>query len=122
MAFEEGQDIKSVVLDTLYGGLSGFAGRYVYDTVVGKPLVNALKSTGKYADVVASFIFGAVLNYAGAYVGGKGGEALKVAGYVPIADALGRLFGDAPVMASKTVSKGVNWGSLNPINLEEVKM
>ena len=45
-----------------------------------------------------------------------------MAGYVPIADALGRLFGDAPVMASKTVSKGMNWGSLNPINLEEVKM
>ena len=118
--FESGDSIKDYAVDALFGGLGGFGGRYVYDRFIGTPLNGLVgKYAGKYADVLSSYLFDLALNFASRKIG-MGGEkiqeGLRVAGYVPFADALGRLAGDAaPMIPSVGGSSAPNWGSLNAL-------
>jgi hypothetical protein len=94
--FTDKAGLEGTLIDTAGGGISGAIGRYVFDKLIGARLSSMLGSLGKYADVGAAYLYGAVLNYIGQRESNSRivSSALTVAGYVPVADYIAKLFGD----------------------------
>ena len=116
--FTDKAGLEGTLIDTAGGGISGAIGRYVFDKFIGMPLSKMLGSLGKYADVGAAYLYGAVLNYIGQRESNSRiiSSALTVAGYVPVADYIAKLFGDP----SLNWSGGSGVGMSNP--LEPLKL
>ena len=118
--FTDKSGLEGVVIDEALGGITGAAGRYVFNKFIGAPLAGALKSAGKYADTAAALVYGAALNYFGRDRDGLMGNGLRVAGYVPLADQIAKMFGDpslGSVAPAHSSSSSNPWGSLAPVQI-----
>jgi hypothetical protein len=114
--FTDKAGLEGTLIDTAGGGISGAIGRYVFDKLIGARLSSMLGSLGKYADVGAAYLYGAVLNYIGQRESNSRivSSALTVAGYVPVADYIAKLFGDPSLSGGSGVSMS---NPLEPLKL-----
>jgi hypothetical protein len=107
--------------DSLYGGASAGAGRYIYEKVLADPINNLVgKNFGKYSEIASAFGFSLAVNYLAKGQSGMLKTAASVAGYTPIGDAIGVYLGDAPSgrsAPSVPSVKGMGYGGLQPIPL-----
>lgn len=118
--FSEGGDFKDIVVDSLEGGASAFAGIYLFDKFLAAPLEGAFKAAGKYALPLAGLAVDIALNYAGQHFGESGvlSDAARVAGYAAFGKSIATLIGDpTPVLGSGGSSKAENWGALGAHSL-----